>query len=223
MTETQPMHIVSAIVAITGALAKDGITKGRKNQQQGYSFRGIEDVYAALAPLLVDHKVAIIPKITERIETERQSKSGGSLYSVVVRGHFLLLSAVDGSSVTAELWGEAMDSGDKATNKAMSAAYKYMAFMTFCIPTEGVIDDADHDTPPPTRAAAKTAAAPAKTVAAFDLAEDAVAALGRAANAAQFKAVGAMIAESKFTGEDAKMVQNAWNERKAELQEATRA
>ncbi|MNY54686.1 hypothetical protein D3C86_1905820 [compost metagenome] len=38
-----------------------------------------------------------------------------------------------------------MDSGDKATNKAMSAAYKYAAFQAFCIPTEGD-NDADGQT-----------------------------------------------------------------------------
>ena len=38
-----------------------------------------------------------------------------------------------------------MDSGDKATNKAMSAAYKYAALQTFCIPTEGD-NDADATT-----------------------------------------------------------------------------
>lgn len=38
-----------------------------------------------------------------------------------------------------------MDSGDKATNKAMSAAYKYAAFQAFAIPTEGD-NDADGST-----------------------------------------------------------------------------
>ena len=44
-----------------------------------------------------------------------------------------------------KVFGEAMDSGDKATNKAMSAAYKYAAFQAFCIPTEGD-NDADKTT-----------------------------------------------------------------------------
>ena len=38
-----------------------------------------------------------------------------------------------------------MDSADKATNKAMSAAYKYAAIQAFCIPTEGD-NDADATT-----------------------------------------------------------------------------
>jgi hypothetical protein len=38
-----------------------------------------------------------------------------------------------------------MDSGDKATNKAMSAAYKYACFQAFSIPTEAK-EDADYQT-----------------------------------------------------------------------------
>jgi hypothetical protein len=59
---------------------------------------------------------------------------------------FTLASAIDGSTTLAQMFGEAMDSGDKATNKAMSAAYKYMAMQVFCIPTEGD-NDADAHAP----------------------------------------------------------------------------
>jgi hypothetical protein len=38
-----------------------------------------------------------------------------------------------------------MDSAGKATNKAMSAAYKYLALLVFCIPTEST-PDADQET-----------------------------------------------------------------------------
>jgi hypothetical protein len=73
---------------------------------------------------------------------DRQSKSGGALFYVTVHAEFDFVSAIDGTTHTAATFGEAMDSGDKATNKAMSAAYKYAAFMTFAIPTEGD-NDAD--------------------------------------------------------------------------------
>jgi hypothetical protein len=53
---------------------------------------------------------------------------------------FNFVSALDGSKHTVKTFGEAMDSADKATNKAMSAAYKYAAFQAFCIPTEGDTD-----------------------------------------------------------------------------------
>jgi hypothetical protein len=65
---------------------------------------------------------------------------------VTVESEFDFVCAIDGSKHTVKTFGEAMDSGDKATNKAMSAAYKYAAFQAFSIPTEGD-NDADAHTP----------------------------------------------------------------------------
>ena len=42
--------------------------------------------------------------------------------------------------------GEGMDSGDKATNKAMAIAFKYACFQVFCIPTEEM-NDPDSESP----------------------------------------------------------------------------
>lgn len=137
--------IVGAIAAISGELAKTGIEKSRRNQQQGYAFRGIDDVYAALTPLLAKHRVAIVPYVEERTTESRETKSGGTLAYTTVAVKYTAHSADDGSSVEARTFGEAMDSADKATNKAMSAAYKYMALMLFGIPTEGD-NDADATT-----------------------------------------------------------------------------
>lgn len=138
--------VYKAIAKVTGAMSKEGISKGRKNQQQGYSFRGIDDVYNVLSGMLADAGLCIIPRIISRIVQERQTKSGSSLFYVTVEAEYDLVSAEDGSKHTARTFGEAMDSADKATNKAMSAAYKYMAFQTFAIPTEGD-NDADAHTP----------------------------------------------------------------------------
>jgi hypothetical protein len=139
------MQVYKAINAVQAALAKTGISKDRKNQQQGYSFRGIDDVYAAVSPLLAEHGLVIIPRMMARTCEERQTAKGGILFYVTVEAEFDFVSASDGSKHTARTFGEAMDSGDKATNKAMSAAYKYAAFQTFAIPTEGD-NDADAHT-----------------------------------------------------------------------------
>lgn len=145
------MKVYQAIAAVQADLAKTGIAKNRKNKQgEGYMFRGIDDVYAALAPLLAEHKLCVIPRLLSRDIAERTSRSGGALFYVTVHAEFDFVSAEDGSKHTAATFGEAMDSGDKATNKAMSAAYKYAAFMTFAIPTEGEndADAATHDVAP---------------------------------------------------------------------------
>jgi len=146
-TDNPATNVFAKIAAVQGELAKVGIAKNRRNQQgSGYNFRGIDDVYSALSPLLAAHGLVIIPRVTSRECAERASKNGGALFYVTVHAEFDFVSADDGSIHTAATFGEAMDSGDKATNKAMSAAYKYAAFMTFAIPTEGD-NDADAHTP----------------------------------------------------------------------------
>lgn len=140
------MKVYKAINAVQNDLAKVGISKDRRNSQgAGYNFRGIDDVYNALSPLLATHGLCILPRMLTREIIERQSKSGGALFYVTVDAEFDFVSAEDGSKHTVKTFGEAMDSGDKATNKAMSAAYKYAAFQAFAIPTEGD-NDADAHT-----------------------------------------------------------------------------
>lgn len=135
--------VYAAISAVARDMAEVGISKDRENRQQGFSFRGIDQVYNALAPMLAKHGLVILPRITERTVTERVTQKGGVLFYVVVKAEFDFVATEDGSMHTIVTYGEAMDSGDKATNKAMSIAYKYAAFQTFCIPTEQTAIDAD--------------------------------------------------------------------------------
>jgi hypothetical protein len=140
------MEVYKAINAVQTALATAGIAKDRINSQGAtYKFRGIDDIYNALAPLLAKHGLCIIPRMLSRHCDERLSQKGNALFYVTVHAEFDFVSSLDGSKHTASTFGEAMDSGDKATNKAMSAAYKYAAFQAFCIPTEGD-NDADAHT-----------------------------------------------------------------------------
>lgn len=141
----EEIKVFSAINAVQAELAEIGITKSKKNAQQGYLFRGIDDIYNALAPLLSKHKLCVLPRIISRTSTEKPTARGGVLFYVVVEAEFHFVSAEDGSSFVVRNFGEAMDSADKATNKAMSAAYKYACLQTFCIPTEGD-NDADSTT-----------------------------------------------------------------------------
>lgn len=131
-------HVFAAICDITAAMAKDGIAKTHKNKQgEGYMFRGIDDVYDALAAKLGKHRLVIIPRVLERSQVERATRNGGNLFYTVLDIEYDLVSALDGSKQVARVQGEAMDSGDKSTSKAMSAAYKAMAFQVFCIPIDG--------------------------------------------------------------------------------------
>ncbi len=125
---------INAVMNEIGAIGKDS-----KNAQQGFMFRGIDAVMNALAPALQKHKLFIVPEVLDQRREERQTKSGNNLiYSVCTIKYTFY--AEDGSHIEATVIGEGMDSGDKATNKAMSIAFKYACFQVFCIPTEEMID-----------------------------------------------------------------------------------
>lgn len=116
------------------------IAKAKDNKQQGFKYRGIDDVMNALQPLLAKNKVFVVPQVLEQIREERVSSKGGKLFYTILKIKFTFY-AEDGSFVEAITIGEGMDSGDKASNKAMSIAMKYALFQVFCIPTE--LDDPD--------------------------------------------------------------------------------
>lgn len=124
----------------------DAISKDRRNQGQGYNFRGVDDVYNMLHDILSKHGVFTTSNITSESSEERQTKNGGVSIYRILRISFTFHCA-DGSFVTSEVIGEGMDSGDKASNKAMSVAHKYAMLQAFCIPTEDAKDpeNDDHD------------------------------------------------------------------------------
>ncbi|MDF2908777.1 MAG: hypothetical protein K0R34_4098 [Herbinix sp.] len=146
--------------AISNVMAEIGaIGKNKQNEQQKFMYRGIDDVMNALQPALVKNKVFIVPEVTSEERSERssikeyqgQKKESVLLYTRL--GITYKFFAEDGSFIEAKVIGEAMDSGDKATNKAMSIAYKYACFQVFCIPTEEMLDpDADVHEPVPKNA-----------------------------------------------------------------------
>lgn len=141
--------IYKAIPCIMGEI--NAVGKNKKNSQQGFMYRGIDDVMNAINPALVKHNVFIVPEVMEQTREERKTAKGGSLVYSVCKMKFRFC-ADDGSCVEAVTVGEGMDSGDKATNKAMAVAFKYACFQVFCIPTEEM-KDPDAETPEPSNRA----------------------------------------------------------------------
>ena len=134
--------------AITNAMNEIApIAKRSRNTQQGFAYRGIDDVMNEIQPILIKNNIFIVPEVLEHLREERQTKSGGNLIYSVLKIKYTFFSK-DGSSVCAIVIGEGMDSGDKASNKALAIGLKYALLQTFCIPTADV-KDPDHDTPPP--------------------------------------------------------------------------
>lgn len=121
------------------------IGKDRTNKIQNYQFRWIDDMYNALNQHLTDEKVFFTSEILSTEREERESKNGGTLIYSVITMKFTAY-AEDWSNVSSTTVGEAMDSGDKSMNKAMSTAYKYALMQIFCIPTE---DDKDTENSSP--------------------------------------------------------------------------
>lgn len=141
--ESVPM-IYSAICGVMkeiGAVGKDDT-----NRQQGFKYRSIDAVMNALKPAMTKNNIFCVPEVLEQSREERATAKGGMLIYSICRIRYTFY-ATDGSSVQAIVVGEGMDSGDKATNKAMAAAFKYAFFQTFCIPTENLMDDPDAETP----------------------------------------------------------------------------
>ena len=120
MTESTTPQVYKAISAVMAELSKEGISKSRRSGDGGgpkFQFRGIDDVYNALAPILADNGLMILPRMMGRNVTERTTKIGGAMFYTVVEAEFDLVSAEDGSKHTIRTFGEAMDSSDKSTNK----------------------------------------------------------------------------------------------------------
>ena len=138
------------------AMAEVGaIGKNSRNEQQGFMYRGIDAVYNTLYPVMAKYGLFIAPEILEHKREERtttktwnnQTKTTTLLYSIITVRYTVY--APDGSNIQMTVIGEGMDSGDKATNKAMSVAMKYAMFQLFMIPTEAVDPDSEcHEVDP---------------------------------------------------------------------------
>ena len=129
--------IHEAILTAMTEIARVGIAKLSRNKDQGYNFRGIEAAMNEMSPILIRAGITVTPSYSELAFHERQSKSGGTLRFVTLKGSFKF-EAADGSYVIGEAYGEGMDSSDKATSKASSVAYRTALFQQFIVPTMAI-------------------------------------------------------------------------------------
>lgn len=126
-------NIYQALAAVNSKV--EAIGKTRTNAQQGFKFRGIDEVMNALHGAMATEGVFILTEpVGETERSERTTSKGGLLFHLLQRWKFTFC-ALDGSSVSASFVGEAMDSGDKAMNKSASVALKYVLLQMFLIPT----------------------------------------------------------------------------------------
>ena len=135
--------------AICSAMADiSAIGKDNKNAQQGFMYRSIDQMYSELHDIMAKHRIFSVPEVIERVVTEKKTSSG-SIWNHVNLKVVYKFYTDDGSCVSATVWGEGMDSGDKGSNKALSVAHKYAFIQVFAIPTDEA-KDPDAKTPPET-------------------------------------------------------------------------
>lgn len=133
------MEIIKSLISINKEI--EAIGKNRKNETQGFKFRGIDDVMNELHGLFSKHEVIINPIVSSSDVSERTNQKGTLIFHTRLNVNFEFIAS-DGSKIQSTAIGEAMDSGDKGINKAMSIALKYVLLQMFLIPTE---DEKDPD------------------------------------------------------------------------------
>lgn len=141
MAEAKIYEAIRKTMEDVGAVGKKD-----KNDYDKYMFRGIDAVMNALHPAMVKNGIFVTPTVLESKREERAGKNGTVMMYTILTVKYTFY-ATDGSSVEAIVMGEASDRSDKSCNKAMSAAFKYACFQTFCIPTEELIDSETESLP----------------------------------------------------------------------------
>lgn len=132
--------VIPKIMNDLGSIGKD-----QKNTHQGYKFRGIEDMYNNIHPILVKHGVFCVPQVIESVSESFNSNKGTLSFRVMLKVNHKFY-ADDGSFIEVIIASEGIDTSDKATNKALSAAMKYAFIELLSIPTVD-IEDSDRTSP----------------------------------------------------------------------------
>jgi hypothetical protein len=142
MTDHQLLPVLlTEIKAAIGAIGKDS-----QNRQQGFNFRGIDAVINAAAPAFIDAGVSVFPKVLQfeyGVVEVGQKRTPMGHARVIVKYTFV---GPAGDTLSGSAAGEAMDSGDKATAKAMSVAYRTFLLQALSLPTAGLHDEPDATT-----------------------------------------------------------------------------
>ena len=145
MAETQQLNLYQKLAKITGeigVIAKDG-----NNQQQKYKYIEYETIAGKFRELFSKYNVVLIPSMVEQERTNITTARGASGVSTVCHFEFTVVNADKPDDRFVVKWqGEAADYGDKATNKAATAAVKYYLMRQFNISSKGD-EDPDSQTP----------------------------------------------------------------------------
>jgi ERF superfamily len=130
-----------------------GLAKRDKNTHQNFNFRGIDAVMNVTGPALRRAGGYIVPTVVDK----SAEIMNGKLNLVRLTVSFSVYGS-EGDPITGTVAAEAFDSGDKATAKAMSVAYRTFLLQLLCLPTDEPDPDSysynieDHAKAAPTKA-----------------------------------------------------------------------
>jgi hypothetical protein len=137
MTAPTLVEKLTQISNDAGFVAKTG-----KNASQGFNFRGIDAVVNALAVGMRSSRVVVYPTVLDyQYEQIAVGQNKALVGHVRLEVRYTFTDGVD--SISAVVAGEAMDSGDKATAKAMSVAFRTALLQVFFLPTDEKDPDED--------------------------------------------------------------------------------
>jgi hypothetical protein len=147
------MNVVQAITEVMRDVGH--VAKSDRNENQRFMFRGIDSVMNAVGPALREHGVVVVPHVeTVSYEVVQTTTGKPSTRCAVVVSY--IFHGPDGDHITTKVAGEAWDSGDKSTPKAMSVAYRTALLQALTLPTDekepdAVVYERDHYVAPPPR------------------------------------------------------------------------
>ncbi len=134
-------QVYKSLIAVMKACGP--IAKAQKNRDQGYSFRGIDDVFNSLHGIVADAGLVMFPHVvhstTEDIFIKTRNGDRAAIRSSVwVKYRFI---ADDGSfAIAGPVLGQSIDYSDKAAGQAQSFAVKSALLAAFLIPVSDMPD-----------------------------------------------------------------------------------
>jgi hypothetical protein len=134
MPETKTLSIAQALNEVMKEVG--AVKKNDRNASQGFNFRGIDAVVNAVSPALQKYGVIVVPSVEDyEYASVEIGKNRTVMGHVKVKVTYTFIGA-GGDAIKATVVGEAMDSGDKATAKAMSVAFRTALLQTLSLPTD---------------------------------------------------------------------------------------
>ena len=143
MTENQaPVTVHQAWASVMAEVRELGKDQRHDSPGAKFMFRGVDDVMNAVGPALRRHGVSVIPTKVELRHRDVTTSSGKPSREATVVVLYTIHGPA-GDCMPGGSAGEAMDSGDKGTAKAMSVAYWTFLLQALCLPTHDMDPDAE--------------------------------------------------------------------------------